>query len=248
MNTSREPEPDGSFSLSSSLSWRSRFGLNCANFLQAESAGVIGPVVLVFLADTHWSYTTIGVVTTIGGLGGLVLQTPAGILADRVRRFRLLFVVASVLTGACLALLPFVPRAPAWIGGLLFLNGIAGTLFLPVLAALALSLVGDVRLPRLMGENQGWNHAGNIFAALLAMYFLHRLGARAAFASAAVASWLGAATMLLIRRRELHGETPTVATLRASVKSGSGVGSWRLLLQDRRIWILFIAASSANAA
>lgn len=48
------------------ISWRSRFGLNCANFLQAESAGVVMPVVLVFLADAHWRYSTIGLVTAIG--------------------------------------------------------------------------------------------------------------------------------------------------------------------------------------
>jgi MFS family permease len=204
------------------------------------------PVVLVFLADAHWRYTTIGLVTTVGGLGGLLLQTPAGILADRIRRYRLLFAIASLLTGACLALLPLVPPSPAWIGALLFLNGIAGTLFVPTLAALALSLVGDLHLPRLMGENQGWNHAGNIFAALLAMYFLHRLGAHAAFASAAATSWLGAATMLLISRRELHEGRPTAPS--GQSRTSVDVASWKLLLQDRRIWVLFLAVTLFHLA
>jgi hypothetical protein len=34
----------------------SRFGLDCANFLQAESAGVVMPGLLVFLADAHRRY------------------------------------------------------------------------------------------------------------------------------------------------------------------------------------------------
>jgi hypothetical protein len=38
-----------------------------------------------------------------------------------------------------------------------------------VLAALALGLAGQARLSRVMGANQGWNRAGNIAAALLAM-------------------------------------------------------------------------------
>lgn len=226
------------------FSLRSRIGLDGANFLQAESAGVVMPVVLVFLADAHWDYATIGFVTTLGGLGALLLQTPAGILADRVRHYRLLFALASLLTGVCLVSLPLVPRTPVWIGSLLFANGVAGTLFLPVLAALALALSGEARLPCVMGENQGWNHAGNIFAALLAMAFLRWFGAGAAFAAAAATAWLGAATMLLISSRDLHGNLSVKNTAPACETAKKGnAGSWRLLLRDRRIWVLFVAVT-----
>jgi len=52
---------------------------------------------------------------------------------------------------------------------LLFVSGAAQSFFTPLLGALALALAGHKLLNRTMGANQGWNHAGNIFAALLAM-------------------------------------------------------------------------------
>jgi len=49
------------------------------------------------------------------------------------------------------------------------LLGSGSSLFMAQLGALALRLVGYAALNRTVGDNQGWNHAGNLAAALLAM-------------------------------------------------------------------------------
>jgi MFS family permease len=130
---------------------RSRIGLNAANFLQAEMVGVILPVMNAFLKQAGWRYDSIGMATAIGGLGALIFQAPAGWLTDRLTCRRTLFAVAAMLTGACFVALPMVPSKPGWIDSVLFLAGSAGTLFGPVLAALALGLAGHRYLNRVMG-------------------------------------------------------------------------------------------------
>ena len=150
------------------FSRQSRIGLNAANFFQAEAVGVTLPVLNGFLRDSHWRYDAIGVATAIAGLGTLLFQTPAGVITDKVSARRALFAVACVVTGLCFALLPLIPRTYAWIDPLLFVSGVAQSFFAPLLGALALALAGHAAIGRVLGENQSWNHAGNIAAALSA--------------------------------------------------------------------------------
>ena len=114
-----------------SPSRQSRFGLNAANFFQAEAVGVVLPVLNTFLREAHWRYDQIGVATALLGLGTLLFQTPAGILVDRVKNRRLLFFVASIAVGICFGVIPFVPHTAIWVDSLLFLSGVAQSLFIP---------------------------------------------------------------------------------------------------------------------
>jgi Na+/H+ antiporter NhaD/arsenite permease-like protein len=52
-----------------------------------------------------------------------------------------------------------VPAQPGYVDLLLFIAGTGQALFLPLLGALALGLVGHAALNRTVGNNQGWNHA-----------------------------------------------------------------------------------------
>jgi MFS family permease len=160
---------------------RSRLGLNAVNFFQAEAVGVVLPILNTFLKEAHWRYDEIGLATALLGLGTLLFQTPAGVLVDRFKNRRLLFFAASIAVGLCFGVIPFVPHTAVWIDSLLFLSGIAQSIFIPVLGALALALVGYKALNRTLGENQGWNHAGNIVAALLAFVAVRYFGSASIF-------------------------------------------------------------------
>jgi hypothetical protein len=71
------------------------------NFLLADVRGVLGPYLNVFLVtQQHWSQSDVGLVTIIGGLLGLSVQTPIGAAIDETRAKR----------GA---ILPLVPIAEA---------------------------------------------------------------------------------------------------------------------------------------
>jgi hypothetical protein len=57
--------------------------LDAVNFLLADVRGALGPYLNAFLVtQQHWSQSEVGLVTTAGGLLGLVVQT-ADRRADR---------------------------------------------------------------------------------------------------------------------------------------------------------------------
>ena len=216
----------------------SRSGLNAANFFQAEAVGVVLPVLNGFLRAAGWQYDSIGVATAVAGLGTLIFQTPAGLLTDRINARRALFAITCVLTGGCLVLLPAAAHTFTGILGLLFTAGAAQSFFAPVLAALALSLVGHARLDRTIGANQSWNHAGNIVAAVVGIAIVAHFGLAAIFYAVGVSSALAAASVLLIRARDLN---PSLATGRTDNRE-DGIPI-QALLRQRPIAMLFVAVA-----
>jgi predicted MFS family arabinose efflux permease len=134
----------------------------------------------------------------------------------------------------------------AWVDPLLFVGGTVQAFFNPLLGALALGLVGHAALNRTMGANQGWNHAGNIAAAVLAMAlvsWLH-LGTVAVFYAVSAVSVLAAASVFLIRGDELD----PVRASGASAEKGDGHVRILELLRDRRVVILFAATALFHLA
>lgn len=228
------------------VSLRSRVGLNAANFFLAEVLGVVMPFLARFLTEHHWEKEAIGTAAAVAGLGVFFMQTPAGFLVDRVWRRRALLAAASLVVGGCYLLVPLVPTRWAWVDPLLFVGGVAQAFFAPLLGALALSLVGHAALNRTVGTNQGWNHAGNIAAALLAMFLvaaLH-LGTAAVFYAVTGVSVLAAASVFLIRRDELD---PARASGGTGASGEQRVGVLELF-RDRRVAVLFAATALFHLA
>ena len=130
--------------------------------------------------DEHWTPARIGLVTTITGLGTLVLNGPMGVLVDRSGRPRLLLLLAcaAILAGTLL-ILP--ARSFAGVLAAQFLAVAGGTLVVPTLTALTLGMVGKEAFPRQQGRNQAANHAGIVAAALLIGIAGQSLGPAAAF-------------------------------------------------------------------
>ena len=225
------------------VSLRSRVGLNAANFFLAEITGVVMPFLGAYLSGKQWSETTVGVAISLAGLGVFLMQTPAGMIVDRVRQRRTMLAGASILLGVCYGLLPLVPAHPAWIDSLLFLAGTAQAFFLPLLGALALGLVGHEALNRTVGSNQGWNHAGNLAAALLAMGLVSLFGVAAVFFAVPAVSALAAGSVYLIREKEIDEGRASGAA------DGGGAGTTlRELLKDRRVLILLCATALFHLA
>jgi MFS family permease len=216
----------------------SRAGLNAANFFQAEAVGVVLPVLNAFLRASGWRFDSIGFATAAAGLGTLLFQTPAGLLTDRINSRRVLFAATSILVGACFVFLPVAAHSFPAILGMLFTAGAAQSFFAPVLAALALSMVGHARLNRTISNNQSWNHAGNIVAAMAGIAIVSHFGLPGIFYAVGVASSLAAASVLLIRPADLN---PYLATGRTD-NHEDGV-SIMTLLRQRSIAVLFVAVA-----
>jgi MFS family permease len=76
---------------------RRQFSLDALNFLLADVRGALGPYLNVFLVTQQgWSQSSVGVMTTIGGLIGLAAQTPAGAAIDATPAKRGVIVIALV--------------------------------------------------------------------------------------------------------------------------------------------------------
>jgi MFS family permease len=225
------------------VSLRSRAGLNAANFFLAEVTGVVMPFLGDYLKEQNWPETPIGLAISAGGLGVLLMQTPAGIITDRVRGRRALLAGASVLLGLAYGLLPLVPAQPGWLDPLLFLAGAAQAFFLPLLGALALGLVGHAALSRIMGQNQGWNHAGNLASAVLAMVLVSAFGLTSVFFAVLAVSMLAAASVFVIRESEVDEARATGAA-----EAGAKAVGLRQLLRDRRVVVLLAATALFHLA
>ena len=226
------------------ISLQSRIGLNAANFFLAEVTGVVLPFLNDFLRSRDWRYDSIGLATAIAGLGVFLMQSPAGFLVDRLSNRRFLLAGSSLLLGFCYGILPLVPARWWSVDPLLFIAGMGQAFFTPLLGALALGLVGHAQLSNTMGFNQGWNHAGNIAAAVSAMALVTWVGLSSVFCAVAAVAVLAAASVFIIRPSELDERRASGAT---DDGKSQPVGYWGLL-RDRRILILFAATALFHLA
>src|ERR1700761_601720 len=88
----------------SSASKQSLRALDWLNFFLADVQSGVGPFLAIYLAGSGWNEQTIGLALTAGSLAGIVAQTPAGALVDRMRSKRALIAlgVCSLAIGALL--------------------------------------------------------------------------------------------------------------------------------------------------
>ncbi len=157
---------------------------------------------------------------SVQGFATVAAQTPAGGLIDRIHAKRAavalaaLAVALGVVAMAWWSTLPVIIAAQAVIGA-------SSAIFVPAVSAISLGLVGHGRLPRRMGRNEAFNHAGNVAAALLAGWIGDHVAKVGVFYLVAAMSAATVATTLLIRRGDIdyalaRAPSPTRATERAS--------------------------------
>ena len=156
---------------------RTLHGLDWLNFFLSDVQTGVGPFLAIYLAGYKWNEQSVGIALTVGGIAGIITQTPAGALVDRLRSKRALiaFGVIALAVGALLiALWPaFWPVMAAQI-----LVGGTSSIFIPAICAISLGIVGRQLFDRRQGRNQTFNSAGNVVAAvsmgLLGYYISNR--------------------------------------------------------------------------
>lgn len=142
--------------------------LDALNFFLADVRDGLGPYLAIYLLSVqHWDEAAIGIVMSVGGVAGILAQTPAGALIDAASYKRALIVIASVLVTIGSIALPWTSGfAP--VAALTAMTGVAGSIFPPALAAVTLGIVGPRAFARRIGRNEAFNHAGNAMAAAIA--------------------------------------------------------------------------------
>jgi MFS family permease len=207
----------------------SPFSLDAVNFLLSDVRGALGPYLNVFLVtQQHWSQSEVGVVTTIGGLLGLAVQTPIGAAIDETRAKRGAIVLALAVLGIGAVVIFAWPRFwPVLIANSLM--AIVGDVFGPAIAAVTLGLYARSQLARRMGRNSAFDHAGNVAIAVVAAGVGYAFSQRAVFLLVPVFAVLASIAVLSIpakaidhnRARDLDGEHDAAAA--ATSPAGYGI-------------------------
>jgi MFS family permease len=140
--------------------------LDWLNFFLAALLTGFGPFIAVHLAESGWAPASIGFVLTVSGLAGLVTQVPAGELIDRVSSKRALVGFGTAAVTLALLIIGLRPDFPS-VATAAVIQGIAGSIFGPGVAAISLGLVGHDALPERLGRNQRFASIGGLAAATI---------------------------------------------------------------------------------
>lgn len=223
--------------------------LDALNFFLADVRTGFGPYLNVFLVtERHWSQSDVGLVTTIGGLLSILVQTPVGAMIDATRAKRALIVGALVLMAlGSLAVFLWPQFRPVMIANAFVMT--VGDVFLPAVAALTLGLYRRQDLARRLGRNSAFDHAGNIAFALVAAIICYYFSQRAVFVLAPVFAAWAAASVLAIPADAIDFERARDAEVGAG--EASHVAGYSILIQSRPLVVFGFCAllfHLANAA
>jgi len=179
--------------------------LEWTNFFLADVQAGLGPFVAAYLASIGWQAGAVGRALTFGGIITVLLQTPAGWVVDRVSWKRLILVGGSVLLALGAMLLAFSGKASV-VYAAQGLIGLAGPFLGPTIAAITMGLVGAHLFDCQFGRNQGFNAAGNLFAAAIIAGTSHFIGSRAIFYAVALLVLPTIFAALMIKRDDIDLE------------------------------------------
>ena len=228
---------------------RAERGLDGLNFLLADVRDGLGPYLAIYLlAVHHWQPASIGAVMTVSAVVGLLTQTPAGALMDRIDAKRAALALAAILvTGTCL-LLPWMDSFTL-IALTQALSAMAATVIAPAIAAISLGVGGPRAFARRMGRNETFNHAGNAVAALLAGALAYLWGPVVVFPLMAVLTVASLAALRSIPAQAIDSQR--ARGMDAATDTDRTPASARLLLHDRNLLVLAACCALfhlANAA
>jgi MFS family permease len=223
--------------------------LQWTNFFLADVQAGLGPFVAAYLASIGWQAGAVGRALTFGGIVTVLLQTPAGWVVDRVVWKRWILVGGSVVLAAGALLLAFSGKA-AVVYTAQGLIGFAGPFLGPTIAAITMGLVGPRLFDCQFGRNQGFNAAGNLFAAAIIAGTSHFLSNRAIFYAVALLVLPTIFEAMSIRRDDIDLE---LARGGCEDKKAEGNGKAVLVrLAKDRVLLAFLACAFlfhfANAA
>ena len=174
----------------------SRQALDWVNFFLAALLVGFGPFVSVHLAGRGWNPESIGLVLTISGLAGLLAQIPAGELIDVIRSKRGLVAADTAVLAVALLIFGLRPDFPS-VACAAVIQGVAGSMVGPAIAAISLGLVGHDALAKRLGRNQRFASIGGLAAAAVMGAIGYLLSVSAIFV---VAAALSIPLMLALRR------------------------------------------------
>jgi MFS family permease len=194
----RSPRPQNNLPSAASL-----HALDWLNAFLAALLMGFGPFLSGCLADRGWMPANIGLILTASALTGLLLQAPAGDLIDMAKSKRAL--VAMGAAALMFAALIFGMRSdfPSVFAAAV-VQGMAGTVLGPGIAAVSLGLVGHNALAERLGRNQRFSSIGGLAAAGLMGVIGYLLSTRDIFFVTAALGLPVLLALTKIRAADIH--------------------------------------------
>ena len=222
-------------------------GLDWLNFFLADVQTGVGPFLAIYLAGYKWNQETIGLALTVGGLAGILAQTPAGALVDRLHAKRSLIIGGVIALAVGALIIAFFPSLwPVLIAQSLI--GCTSSIFAPCVCAISLGIVGPSLFDRRQGRNQTFNSAGNVSAAVTMGLLGYFISNRSIFFFVAASTLPTLLCLRAIRPNEINY---SLARGASETNTNGKPATIRTLLGDKPIVIFLICAVMfhfANAA
>ncbi|MDQ2710343.1 MAG: MFS transporter [Actinomycetota bacterium] len=210
--------------------------LNWVNFFLADVQAGLGPFLGVYLINKEgWNPANIGLILTLGGAVGLFLNAPAGALIDSTRHKRLLLAGAAALTSFGTFIVTLKPSF-AVVTTAQLLTGIAGVVLGPVIAAIALGLVGPKKYAGQTGRMAAYNHAGNVVGSTIAGLAGYLISLRLGFWLASMFGILVVITTLMIKPKLINHDT--ARGLQPREDGAEKPSGFKILLRNRPLLML----------
>jgi MFS family permease len=225
----------------------SLWALDWLNFFLADVQTGVGPFLAIYLAGYAWDEERIGLALSVGGIAGILAQTPAGALVDQVHQKRTVIAVAVGSLALGSLLIAFLPTF--WsVMSAQALVGATSSVFIPAICAISLGIVGHRMFDARQGRNQSFNSAGNVVAAVSMGLLGYLVSNRSIFFFVVICTLPTLLSLSQIRADEINYERARGAG--KSDDGGQPVGA-AALLKDRPLVIFLVCAVMfhfANAA
>lgn len=116
---------------------RTAYALDLMAFSLADVRDGLGPYLSIYLLLTHhWDQASIGFVMAVGGIAGVVAQTPVGALVDRTTAKRALVIVGAVAVAAAALAMPLLRGLAYFLGPVVVFWLLAAMAVISVMATL----------------------------------------------------------------------------------------------------------------
>ena len=221
-------------------------GLDWLNFFLADVQTGVGPFLAIYLASHGWNEQRVGLALTIGSIAGILAQTPAGALVDRLHAKRALIGIGIGGLAAGALLIAIAPLFWPVMAAQILIGGVS-SIFIPAVCAISLGIVGHELFDTRQGRNQGFNSAGNVVAAVSMGLLGYFVSNRSIFFFVALCAIPTLVVLRFIRPEEIDHHLARGAK-QSNAEEPAG---FRTLLKDRPLVIFLVCAvlfHFANAA
>lgn len=228
-------------------SQRTLRGLDGLNFFLADVQTGVGPFLAIYLAGYKWNEERVGLALTVGGIAGILTQTPMGGLVDLLRSKRGLVAGAVGALAAGALLIALCPSFWPVMGAQVLIGG-TSSVFIPAICAMSLGIVGHASFDARQGRNQTFNSAGNVTAAVSMGLLGYLVSNRSIFFFVVALALPTILVLSLIKPAEIDYELARGAG--EGEKGGKAESVWALF-RDRPLVIFLVCAVMfhfANAA